>query len=95
MAKFITSIPAGVKDVRELIPQGSYFEKAVYNPETDTVDVYWEQDLIKGRFQGPVAYPLELLQFGEPPEGFTSFVPTQKPQSVDAPPKAKAKRSRA
>jgi hypothetical protein len=61
MSKFFTSIAVDVESVKKLLPEGSVFERMVWNSRASAIEIYWENEAFKTPFDHARAFPVTDL----------------------------------
>lgn len=69
MSKFVTRIPIDIHAVLELLPKRATPLDVLFNPNTATVEVHWDDDDLETGYTFPIEFPAPALEQGRVPPG--------------------------
>lgn len=85
MSKFKSVIPVDVLAVKDLLPEGHHLNRIVYDPGQSRVEVHWEHDKFRTKFDFEIEFPIENLKELTVPEGVTVLQPAKAPEKQPEP----------
>lgn len=68
MSKFVTPFPFPLEELKELLPEGAYFDRVIWNKDINQLELHWEHDPFFTGLDHPVEFRPEALKKGSLPK---------------------------